>query len=89
VKYTNNAIGARGINLKDGTTVWVDPGETTDDLAKADIADVHADLTEGDKPLGELSKAELEEIAEREGVDLTAAKNNDERVAAIEAARAV
>jgi hypothetical protein len=86
--FTNNAAGARGINLKSGATQWLEPGETA--KVEGDIADngVHPDITEGAKPLSELSKAELEDIASREGVDLSAAKTNEDRVAAIEAKRA-
>ena len=41
-----------------------------------------------EKPLSRMTKAELEAIAEAEGVDLSEATNNPSRVAAIEAARA-
>lgn len=36
--YTNYAPGPRGINLKNGTTKFLDPGESVD-LKSADIAD--------------------------------------------------
>lgn len=39
------------------------------------------------KTLSSMTKAELIALAEKEGVDLTEASNNDERIAAIEAAR--
>ena len=29
-KVTNNAAGPRGVNLKDGTTRYLEPGETAD-----------------------------------------------------------
>ncbi|MFK4871658.1 hypothetical protein [Novosphingobium sp. ZW T3_23] len=29
-EVTNHTAGARGINLKDGSTVWVEPGQTLD-----------------------------------------------------------
>lgn len=29
-EVTNHTPGARGINLEDGTTVWVEPGQTLD-----------------------------------------------------------
>ena len=42
-KYTNYSRGSRGIGLKDGTTVWLEPGESAD-LKKEDIADPLPDL---------------------------------------------
>jgi hypothetical protein len=29
-KFTNNSAGTRGVNLKNGTTVWLEPGESQD-----------------------------------------------------------
>lgn len=48
-QFTNPARGARGINMKDGTTRFVEPGQTVD-LNDADVARVHPDLAEGDAP---------------------------------------
>jgi hypothetical protein len=40
-----------------------------------------------DKPLGNMTKAELEATAQAEGVDISSAANNDERVTLIQQAR--
>lgn len=45
-QYTNTAPGLRGINMKDGGTHWVEPGETVE-LTKADVVKAHADIKEG------------------------------------------
>jgi hypothetical protein len=45
-KFTNHGVGPRGINLKDRTTRYVEPGETVE-IDQADIAEkngVHADF---------------------------------------------
>lgn len=47
--FTNEAPGPRGVNLTDGTTRWIDPGETVE-IADADVADAHEDLTISAKP---------------------------------------
>lgn len=45
--FTNYAPGARGVNLKIGTTVWIEPGETVE-IADDDI---HGNLPDlGKKP---------------------------------------
>lgn len=46
-KLTNYHLGARGINLSDGTTRWIEPGETIEIDGK-DIAGEIPDL--GKKP---------------------------------------
>jgi len=48
-KFTNYARGSRGISLKDGSTVWLEPGESAD-LDKKDVAEPLPDL--GSKPKG-------------------------------------
>ena len=45
--YTNTAAGMRGINLKDGTTIWVEPGESVE---ANDVAHAHDDLVTGKPP---------------------------------------
>lgn len=42
-KFTNYARGARGISLKDGSTVWLEPGESAD-IDKKDVAEPMPDL---------------------------------------------
>lgn len=66
MKLTNNSAGARGVNLKDGTTAWLEPGESRT-FDKAEVHNVHADLAGGKaadeapapKPLDKMNKAEL------------------------------
>lgn len=36
--FKNTAAGMRGVNLKDGTTVWIDAGETAE-IDASQIAD--------------------------------------------------
>jgi hypothetical protein len=55
VKLTNNTGGARGVNLKDGTTVWLEPGETRE-FDKADVTNAHEDLEEGAAAAKEAAK---------------------------------
>lgn len=41
VAVTNTAVGPRGLGLKDGTTVLVNPGQTVDvDLSPAEVAEI-------------------------------------------------
>ena len=42
-KITNHARGPRGISLKDGSTIWLDPGQS-EDIKKDDIAGPLPDL---------------------------------------------
>lgn len=56
MKLTNNSAGARGVNLKDGTTAWLEPGETRE-FDKADVSNVHGDLEEGAAPAKVAEKA--------------------------------
>lgn len=45
--YTNTAPGMRGINHKDGSTTWVEPGES---IEATDVAHAHDDLVTGKPP---------------------------------------
>ena len=45
-KHTNHGAGMRGINHKDGSTTWVEPGETVEVDTK-DITHAHEDIVEG------------------------------------------
>ena len=52
-KLTNHTAGPKGINLKDGSTKWIEPGET---------AEIDAGAIVGEIPdLGKASKAEPED----------------------------
>lgn len=42
-KITNYAAGPRGITMKDGSTIWLDPGQSQD-IKKEDIAGEMPDL---------------------------------------------
>lgn len=42
-KFTNYAPGPRGITLKDGSTIWIDPGKWAE-VKKDDIAEPLPDL---------------------------------------------
>lgn len=41
---TNNAPGTRGINLKSGGMLWLEPGQSSDELDEKDIAGELPDL---------------------------------------------
>lgn len=75
-KFTNLHLGARGINLKSGATVLVEPGKTVE-LDEKDIADVHPDITKGEAA----AKRALGVVEESDGDDA-------ELIAAVEAANA-
>ena len=51
--YANSAEGMRGVNMKDGSTVWIDAG------ASADIndADIEGPLGDGIAKAGKTAKA--------------------------------
>lgn len=64
-KFTNNAAGARGINLADGTTHWLEPGQsvtfTKDELAESGA---HPDMgSEEDAPAASGHKRSTEKEA--------------------------
>jgi hypothetical protein len=94
-KFTNTAEGARGINLADGTTAWVDPGQSVDlddgTIAKNGIypgAFDGADVPSGPPSLSGKNKAQLLEIAAAEDVEVADDATNAQIVEAIEAKRA-
>lgn len=69
-KITNYSRGLRGISLKDGTTVWLEPGESAD-LDKKDVAGALPDLGQksdapvsDDKALDDL-KAQVESLTKQ------------------------
>lgn len=53
MKFTNTAKGSRGLVMKDGSTVWIDAGQTVD-LNKTDVAKGHPDIEEGAKAAKEV-----------------------------------
>lgn len=57
-KYSNPAPGARGINLKDGTTVWIDAGDTLE-VEADEVVHAHSDLKKG--AAGEKAAAKAKE----------------------------
>lgn len=61
-KYTNYARGSRGIGLKDGSTVWLNPGESAD-IKKEDIAGPLPDLGQKVEAV-ESDTAELDALKE-------------------------
>lgn len=82
---TNNAPGPRGINLKDGTTRYLEPGET----AEVDYEGALYDgLVEGAGGISSLKKADLIAIADAEGVAYETDDNRSDLIAKIEAHRA-
>jgi hypothetical protein len=46
-KFTNTAVGARGINIEGGETVWVEPGQTVD-VDEKTVAHAHEDIKKGE-----------------------------------------
>lgn len=69
-KITNFSRGLRGISLKDGTTVWLEPGESAD-IEKKDVAGALPDLGQkadapvsDDKALDDL-KAQVEDLTKQ------------------------
>lgn len=100
MKVTNTAAGPRGVNLEDGTTRFLDPGETADlDGVKAsDLYDGLVEASREKQALDKMNKADLLALANDSGV--TAVKDADgndvvladatkaQLIDAIEAARA-
>lgn len=77
-KFTNYARGMRGISLKDGETIWLEPGESVD-LDKAKIAEPLPDLgvkqeavaSDDETEALRARVAELEEQASKQGAEIT------------------
>lgn len=98
--FTNIAKGPRGLNLADGTTVYVEPGQTITDV-ELDDAELKATKETGyfvldqkaadaDKPvdLKSLDEAQLRAIAEAEGVNLGDKTRKADLISLIEVDRA-
>jgi hypothetical protein len=60
-KLTNHSRGLRGISLKDGSTVWLEPGQSTD-IKKDDIAGALPDLGKEPTDADESDSAELDAL---------------------------
>lgn len=73
-EFTNHTPGARGINLVDGTTRWIEPGETIELDPKAIVGDVPDLGKKGAAPVddGDLKalKARVSDL-EKENAELT------------------
>jgi len=74
-EVTNHAAGPRGINLEDGSTVWIEAGETRDISAlkvKGNLPDFGKPRDQGERDASELQAlrarvAELEAAAAGKG----------------------
>jgi hypothetical protein len=95
VTITNTAPGPRGLGLKDGTTVLIDPGTAaTVDLDADEVAEIEGagwwkiePVDDGDDVnLDDMTVEELRTFAADNGIDLGGAKLKAEILSAIEAA---
>lgn len=79
MKITNNARGPRGVQLSNGETRYLDPGETAD-LDVAEGHELYEGLSSGDeaKPLDRMNKAELLAVAAEKGVEKAKDKDGNE-----------
>jgi len=59
MKFTNTGNGPRGLNMKNGSTIFLEMGETVD-LNKSDVAKVHPDIEEGAKAAKEAKPDDAE-----------------------------
>ena len=82
-KVTNTAAGPRGVNLKDGTTRFLDPGETADLDYDGDLYD---GLTKGDGGFDSMTKAELTAHMDERGIAYEPTDNKAALLEKIEAA---
>ena len=74
--FTNHTAGPKGVNMKGGSTVWIDPGQTIE-IVKADIVGVMPDLgKEGDNaPSGPDQSAVIEALrSENDALNLRIAE---------------
>lgn len=84
-KVTNNAAGPRGVTLKDGSTRYLEPGETAElDYEGA----LYEGLTEGEGGISSMKKADLAAICDAEGIAYAESDSRADLIAKIEAARA-
>lgn len=94
---TNHNVSHNGRDYEPGEDIAFEKGNPAEEKAREDllackaIREVEgrpAKTDQAEKALADMTKAELEKVAADETVDLSAAKTNAEKVAAIEAARA-
>ena len=94
---TQHHVSHNGRDYEPGEVIAFEEGNPAEDKAREDLLACKAiGAAEGrpakaekvEKALADMTKAELEKVAADETVDLSAAKTNAEKVAAIEAARA-
>lgn len=73
-EFTNHTPGARGINLVDGTTRWIEPGETVELDPKSIVGDVPDLGKKGAAPVDDADvkalKARVSDL-EKENAELT------------------
>lgn len=73
-EFTNHTPGARGINLTDGTTRWIEPGETVELDPKSIVGDVPDLGKKGPAPVDDADvkalKARVSDL-EKENAELT------------------
>lgn len=73
-EFTNHTPGARGINLADGTTRWIEPGETVELDPKMIVGDVPDLGKKGAAPVDDADvkalKARVSDL-EKENAELT------------------
>lgn len=80
-KLTNYARGPRGVTLKDGSTVWIEPGETVE--IKGEIVEPLPDL--GAKPKADEDESRADAL-EAENAELkTQVADQAKRITALEA----
>lgn len=84
-KVTNTAAGPRGVNLKDGTTRYLEPGETADLDHDGNLYD---GVTEGGGGFDNMSKAELRAHMDERGIAYEESDNKAALLDKIEAANA-
>lgn len=60
-KLTNHSRGLRGISLKDGSTVWLEPGQSAD-IKKDDVAGALPDLGKEPTEADDSDGAEMEAL---------------------------
>jgi hypothetical protein len=84
-KVTNTAAGPRGVNLKDGTTRYLDPGETADLDYDGEL---YEGLSKGDGGFDGMTKVDLQAHMDERGIAYEPGDNKAALLEKIEAANA-
>lgn len=84
-KVTNTATGPRGVNLKDGSTRFLEPGETAD---LDHDGNLYEGIAEGAGGFDSMTKAELAAHMDERGIAYEDGDNKAALLAKIEAAAA-